>query len=1381
MDITEALADGEADKDAAHTSGLDFFVVGIGASAGGLAAIKSLLEGLPATPDMAFVVVLHLSPTHESSASAIFQNSTHMPVTQVQGRMAIERNHVYVIPPGNDLEMFDGMLQLVPSKRQRGRHVVIDHFFRTLAETHRTRAVGIVLSGTGSDGSVGIAALKEKGGIVLAQTPEDAEHDGMPASAIATRKVDLVLPAADMANQLVELWQNAARIEVPDRVKADQAANDARAPDEAEDALKRIMALLQQRTGHDFRHYKRATVLRRIERRMQVSRTPTLAAYRRYLQEVSGEAKKLLGDMLIGVTQFFRDRPAFDALEREVLPKIFENLDEDRSIRVWVPACSTGEEAYSVAMLVADEAARHREATKFTLFASDIDAEAVAFGRNGLYSLGIEADVPPTRLRAHFSLERDGYRISKTLREHMIFAEHNVLRDPPFSRVQLVSCRNLLIYLDRAAQQEALESFHFAMRPGGYLFLGSSETVDATSRLFTQVDKARRIYRANPVARPNRPLEPRPPNSGPAIALPRLQESAAARPPTPADIHRQLMEQFAPPTVLATESGEIVHVSPRASRYLRYAAGEPSHAIVQAVPGDLRQALRTALAQVNQIEDPVDAETVRTMIDGRPVQVRMTVQPVRHPAWPSPMRLISFDESDAVDDDRAARTADPAFAQLEDELQRRNEQVRSTIEQYEASSEELKASNEELQAINEELRSATEELETSKEELQSTNEELITVNEELKAKIEETSEINDDLSNLIASSNIATVFVDPDMRIKRFTPAAAQIFNLIESDVGRSLFDITHRLDYESLAEDARAVFTTLKTIEREIDIDDGRRLLARLLPYRTVENRISGAVLNFIDVTTLRRTESQMDVDRERSQLVAETMTDFAILTLDPEGRITSWNPGARNVFGYSPEEAIGQHFSLLFTEADRAAGIPEEELKTARERGRAPDERWMRRKDGSPFFASGVSAPLRAGQAQGYAKICRDMTGLRRVEELHEQALITAQMSEALAVAESEKKNEFLAVMSHELKHPLNLISVNAQLLTTLPEAQGLPSVMRAARTIQRTVISQGRIIDDLLDMSRLNTGKLTVNRVPLLLGEAIQPAVNWAVAEARQRNVRLLVEGLDEPLLIDGDGTRLEQIAWNLLSNAIKFSPPGGTIQVHLAAKGDEAMLCVSDSGRGIDAEFLPHVFQLFKQADSTTRRNEGGLGIGLAMVKSLSELHGGRVEAESDGRGAGATFRVFLPLHQSSDFAPLDPSRAMSPEELAGLRILLVDDTDDALETLSYLLEHAGFVVTSANSAKAALEHAGKESFDLLISDVGMPHMDGYQLVEELRNRPETVTLPAIALTGHGRSEDVQRAFAAGFHAHVDKPVDTAHLKRVIGAVVGAAREGVAVGK
>ena len=467
MDITEALVDDDADKDAAHSSGLEFFVVGIGASAGGLAAIKALLEGLPANPDMAFVIVLHLSPSHESSAAAIFQGSTRMPVAQVQGRVKIERNHVYVIPPGNDLEMVDGMLALTKSRRQRGPHIVIDHFFRTLADAHRTRAVGIVLSGTGSDGAVGIAALKEKGGIAIAQAPDDAEYEGMPESAIATRKVDFVLPAAEMAEHLINLWRNASRIEVLDRTKVDEAANDSLETADAEVALKRIMVLLQQRTSHDFRHYKRATVLRRIERRMQVNRTPTLPAYRQHLEEMPGEAKALLGDMLIGVTQFFRDRAAFESLERHVLPQIFEHLDEDRSIRIWVPACSTGEEAYSIAMLVADEAARHRQATKFTLFASDIDVEAVAQGRTGLYSRAIEVDVPPTRLRSYFSLERDGYRVHKSLREHLIFAEHNVLSDPPFSRVHLISCRNLLIYLDRAAQQAALEAFHFAMRPGG--------------------------------------------------------------------------------------------------------------------------------------------------------------------------------------------------------------------------------------------------------------------------------------------------------------------------------------------------------------------------------------------------------------------------------------------------------------------------------------------------------------------------------------------------------------------------------------------------------------------------------------------------------------------------------------------------------------------------------------------------------------------------------------------------------------------------------------------------------------------------------------------------------------------------------------------------
>lgn len=1366
----EAPDPGPADPDAKSPSGLDFFVVGIGASAGGLKAVKTLLEGLPAAPDMAFVVVFHLSPTHESNAAAILQPSTRMRVLQVSGLTKIERNHVYVIPPDRELTMVDGALDLAPKERFPGGPVVIDVFFRTLAHQHGTRSVGIVLSGTGSDGSVGIASLKEKGGIVIAQAPDDAEHDGMPASAIATGKVDIVLPVADIPDRLIQLWQNASRIEILDAEQVDDNAREASSPHAAEEALRGVMQILQQRTGHSFKNYKRATVLRRIERRMQVTRLPTLPAYRSFVAEDAKEPRALLSDMLIGVTQFFRDRGAFEAFEREVIPDVFRQAAEDGGpVRAWVAGCSSGEEAYAIAILLAEEAARQRTAVDYTVFATDIDADALAQARAGLYPAAIVTDVPPTRLRTAFAADRGGYRVHKALRDRLIFADHNILRDPPFSRLHLVSCRNLLIYLDRAAQQDVLEMFHFAMRPGGYLFLGSSETVDAGSRLFSPVDKAMRIYRSNPVGRSLMALQSRSrADTAPTLPAPTLREE---RPTTAAVVHRELLDELAPPSVLCNAEGQIVHVSKRASRYLRFAAGEPTHALVQALPAELRPALRATLLRAQQLGARAASDPMPLELEGQRMRVQVIVQPSRHPAWAGDMLLVGFEESaDLPLAEAPVSAADPTLARLEDELQKRTEQLRTTIEQYEASSEELKASNEELQAINEELRSTTEELETSKEELQSTNEELSTVNHELKLKIDEAGAINDDLRNLILSSDVATVFVDSGMRIKRYTPAAARIFNLIASDVGRSLLDITHRLDYPGLVDDANAVFSTLKPIEREVQMGE-HRLLARLLPYRTAENRIDGAVLNFVDITTLHEAQVRSDVDRERWALVAETMTDFAILTMDVDGRITSWNPGARSVFGYTDLEIVGRDFAQLFAEGDRAAGVPAAELHAANVHGRAPDERWMRRKDGSLFFASGVCAPLRAGRQRGYAKICRDMTGMRKAEELNE-GLTSAQLGEAIARAQSTQKNEFLAIVSHELKHPLNLISVNAQLLAALPEAQALPAVQRAARTIQRTVVSQARIIEDLLDMSRLNTGKLMVNRLPLILGEAVQPAVTWALSEARGRGVRLLAEGLDEPLMVDGDATRIEQIAWNLLSNALKFSPAGGAIGVRVAPAGEEAMLEVGDNGRGIAPDLLPHIFDLFRQDKGATHRGEGGLGIGLAMVKSLAELHGGRVEVASAGEGSGATFRVFLPQHQSSDFARLDalPSGARGAY-LAGLRVLLVDDTADTLETFAFLLEAQGYEVTAAASGPAALQRLETQTFDLLISDIGMPGMNGYELLAAVRAMPRCASLPAIALTGYGRTEDVQRAFGAGFSAHVDKPVDVEHLREVIAKLLG----------
>ena len=1375
---------GETDIPVVATSGLDFPVVGIGASAGGIAAVQRVLEGLPGAPGMAFVVVMHLSPKHESSAASIFQQSTSMPVVQVQGELRIERDHVYVIPPSRDLHMVDGHLALREPERARGRHVVVDLFFRTLAETHRERAIGIVLSGTGVDGSLGVAQLKGQGGIVIAQSPQDAEHPGMPAAAVASGKVDFILPAAEIPGRLLSLWNNARSIELPAPEATDIAAHESAAPQAAEKALREILQVLQRRTGNDFRHYKRGTMLRRIERRLQVNSVPTLQAYRQLLETEPAEAKALLDDMLIGVTQFFRDRPAFEALERQVLPKLFEadgDDEHDEPLRVWVPACSTGEEAYSLAILLAEEAARRPQPRKAVVFATDIDETAIAHAREGRYQGGIGVDVPPSRLRTFFTKAGDtAFRIAAAQREPIIFAIHNVLRDPPFSRLDLVSCRNLLIYLDRTAQAEVLRMFHFALKPGGYLFLGNSETAEALpDKLFTPVDTKARIYQARGDTirtfrtSPGFATSPPPPPT-PEEARGEAKSRTQDRAHVLSEIHGRLVQELGPPSVVVSQQHEIIHVSPRAGRYLQYREGEPSHNIVTAAHPALRDELRSCIYRAFSTTSRVESMPIRMVRGGQHAIVRLAAQATTTSGWSGPVALLTFEER--VEEDAVASetsTADPVLAALERELAARNEQLQSFIEQHETSDEELKASNEELQAINEELRSASEELETSKEELQSVNEELMTVNHELKTKVDETGEINDDLQNLIGATQIATVFVDADMRIKRFTPAATSLFAIIPADLGRPLFDITHKLHYEALADDAGEVYRSLHAREREVEAEGGRWFLAKLLPYRTSLDRIAGVVLSFIDITSRRRAEIASTIGDVRMRLVAETMRDVAILTLDEGGLLQSWNKGAEALFGWTETEVLGRPIDIVFTPEDRASGQAAAEMRQARADGRAADDRWHLHKDGTRLFVNGVMTPIEAAGHRGFAKICRDATGRAEEEAARRMELDSAHRGERDAVAESASKTEFLAVMSHELKHPLNLINVNAQLLTTLPETQALPKVTRAARTILRTVKGQARIIDDLLDLARSDAGKLAVARGPLLLVEAIESAITWALAEARAKGIAFHTEGLDEPLVVDGDPVRIEQIAWNLLSNALKYNQPGGSVAVRLHGEPGMAVLEVRDTGRGIDAAFLPHVFEMFRQETATTTREQGGLGIGLALVKSLVELHGGRVEAESAGIGHGTTVRVSLPLDVSSQEAGRG-GRSYQGRVLEGRRVLLVDDTPDTLETFGMLLQAEGADVVTASTAADAIAIAREDEFDLLISDIGMPDVDGYSLISALRSDLRTTRLPAVALTGYGRKADVQRALAAGFDAHLDKPVDFDKLVRTIADVFSRPR-------
>ncbi|TFF41781.1 CheR family methyltransferase [Pseudomonas sp. RIT623] len=1350
-------------------SHLDFPVVGIGASAGGLEAIRTFFQHMVQDSGMAFVVVLHLSPDHQSQADRIIQAVTRMPVRQVTEPVPIERNHVYVIAPANRLSTNDGYLRVSPANRSRGDHVAIDLFFRDLADVHKDHAFCVVLSGTGSDGAVGLSRIKEQGGVTLVQTPEDALYPDMPQAALATGMVDLLLPVAEMPARLLTLWRTARAVKLP-RIEDDSlppALGEREGdPTVSDPLLEEILALLHGNTGHDFAHYKRATVLRRLERRLHVTGQTDLAGYRDFLQAHPEEARALLADMLIGVTNFFRDREAFDALQRHVMPGLVNDHGDDE-IRVWSAGSSTGEEAYSLAMLVTEQLALAQRSAQVQIFATDLDERAVAIGRLGLYPEAIAADVSPQRLRQFFAKQDQHYRVRKEIREQVLFARHNLLSDPPFSQLDLIVCRNLLIYLDREVQRDILRLFHFALRPGGHLFLGSSESTDLAAELFVAVDKRNRIFRAREVSSSRHPERLQAPL--PAAAQAPVKARAGRR-LAYAEIHHRALARRSPPSLIVDADGNILHMSEGVGPFLRHAGGELSHNLLNLVLAPLRPALRSALLQAQGSGQAVTSRAISVNLDEQRSDVRILVQPHQDELSASECLLVVLQACEADQPTAVGPAIELAegtlLGNLERELHRTRLQLQETIEQSEFSSQELTASNEEMQAINAELRSASEELETSKEELQSINEELLTVNYELKTKVEETDKVNDYLSNLIASTDIATVFVDRNLHIRWFTPRATDIFSMLPVDTGRSLLDITHRLDYPGLADDARAVVERETTIEREVLGDNQHWYLARLLPYRASERNVDGTVLTFIDISKSRAAEERLRQGEERMRLVAESTHDFAIILLDEQGLIIDWNTGAALIFGYGKDEVLGQHYQLIFTEQDRGDGVPERELRAARLHGRGQDERWHVRKDGSRFYCSGEVSRLKGSSLRGYVKIARDLTGHKRLHDEQTKQLAESQSS-------SHMKDEFFAVMSHELKHPLNLIQLNAEILRRVPAVKGASAASKAVATICEAVASQARIIDDLLDVARIRTGKLKLKTQQLDLSLVLQGIHAVVVNEQHDCSVRLALPADGAPVYIEGDGTRLEQIIWNLLNNALKFSPAGSEIRLVLSRHDSQAQLDVIDQGVGLTDENLETVFDLFSQAaPQLASHSRDGLGIGLSLVRQLVKAHGGTVSAHSQGLGRGATFSVRLPLCDPRQ----QPQPGTAPEaaegRLSGVRVLLVDDSVEILEVMQQLLEMESAEVEAHSDPHAALEAAVAGRYDVILSDIGMPGMDGHALIKALRALEHLRYIPAIALTGYGASADQYKSRQSGFDRHLNKPVGYDELIEAIEALNGS---------
>ncbi len=917
------------DADSETSSTKDLSIVGIGASAGGLAAFEAFFSAIPEDTNLgiAFVVVQHLDPERKSMLTDLIGRYTWMSVYEVKDGMVVQPNSVYVIPPNYDLILEAGKLQLQKPAEMHGFRLPINMFFRSLALSQQDRAISIVLSGTGEDGTLGIRAIKDVGGMVMTQSPESSGYDGMPRSAIATGVVDYIVSPAEMPALLITYVANTIRKEFSFVSKP-------------ESTIKRIFNLVSTKTGHDFSNYKQNTIFRRIERRMAITNITTLDEYLRYLQQKPVEVNMLFQDFLISVTSFFRNPTAFEALREKVIPNLFTDKHPDSVIRIWVPGCSSGEEAYSIGILLQEQMEKLKKKNKVQIFATDIDSQAILNARSGVYPPTISIDISPERLKHFFIRDsNDNYKIQKNIRDMVIFSEQDIIKNPPFSKLDLISCRNLLIYMEKKLQKKIISLFHYSLNKRGFLFLGPSETLGELENFFETLDRKSKLYRKKDVSSAYLLMER-------FIPL-RLESGETKQPfsmnPAESEHHlRELTEQTMLQScpfvgVLVNQYGVILYIHGRTGMYLEPVSGEagPNNILKMARRG-LQQELTTAFHIAVTLKEPVFRSGLRVKTNGDFITVNLALRPVAAGSDETDGKnlfLVMIEEAKTSEQSRIEKDiaigasegacdksmdTDARILQLERELQIKEENLKASNEELETANEELVSSNEEMQSINEELQSTNEELETSKEELQSVNEELTTVNTELQKKVVDLSQAISDMNNLLAGTSIGTIFVDPQLNIIRFTPQITQIINLIPTDIGRPVGDIvSNLLSYDCLVEDIKMVLDTLAPSDIEVQTKKGVWYLLRIRPYRTTENIIKGAVITFTNISKIKRADEIMaesDALRRLAAVVHDSID--AIVLQDLKGRILAWNPAAERIYGWSEAEALEMKISDLSPE---------------------------------------------------------------------------------------------------------------------------------------------------------------------------------------------------------------------------------------------------------------------------------------------------------------------------------------------------------------------------------------------------------------------------------------------------------------------------------
>ena len=1200
---------GAEGKSFGATSRPQFPVVGIGASAGGLEACTALLKALPVNPGMAFVLVQHLDPHHESILHKLLSKATEMPVIQVEDGMVLEPDHVYVIPPKHDIAVREMTLRLLSRRRTAGRHLPVNRFLTSLAEDQKSAAIGVILSGTASDGTLGLQAIKSEGGVAFAQNPESAGYPGMPESAILTGCVDFVLPPGEIARELVRLGRlpYARRNAVPDAEPSLPSAAD----------LQKIIQILRTATAVDFSLYKTGTIRRRVARRMILLKIESLPRYEAYLEQNAGEVAALYQDIFIHVTHFFREPEAFSALQRKVLPKLIANRPKGEPLRVWVPACSTGEEAYSIAIALLEFLEKRAPATPVQVFGTDISAPAVDSARSGTYSETAVANVSPERLKRFFVKVGDRYQIGKQVRDRCVFARHDLGKDPPFSKLDLISCRNALIYMSTALQERVLSLFHYALKPAGFLVLGKSETPGSSGRLFVQDDHRWKIYSRNPAAAVARTaLAAADYHKAPARAVTAELTSAAFS--LDKAVERVIWQRYAPAALVVDAGMQVLHFDGNAGPYMAPARGAATLHVLKLVREELALDLRTALHRAKKEETPVRREGIRFPQDGGAKTVNLEVIPIKGRQAKGPDFLILIEEAPARETARTRQNAHAGkLVDLRQELTSTREHLQSIIETQEATNEALTVEHEEVLSANEELQSTNEELETAKEELQSTNEELTTLNEELQNRNAELGQLANDLSNLLVGVSIPVIVVGGDRRIRRFTAAAEPLLNLIPADVGRPISDLKPNIDMPDLDSLISEVSGKGSLVEREVQARDGLWYSLRMRPYKTAENKIDGVLMALMDIDVMKRGLDQarlsLDDAVEERDLSASLldMSGALIVILDPAGRIVGFNRACQEMSGYSFREAKGRilrDFLLPPEEVDEAKAALASIVEGTHP-SRTYERTWVN-KDGSrrviawsSITRRGADGAVRQIISTGIDITRRklDADALRRSED--QLRRLTANL---LTAQEEERKR-----VARELHDDLNQrMAMLANEVSTLEQTP--PGSVRLLRKQLRSLCERvNQLSDDLRNAAhRLHPSALEHFGVVAALESHCSE-----FAKLHRIQVKFTHGSVPESIPVEV-ALCLYRITQECLNNVAKHS---GAREVVVAIKKREEniFLSITDDGTGFDPGQV---------ADQK--------GIGIVGIRERVRLVGGTVSIVSQPEH-GTQIEVRVPVTKRMD--------------------------------------------------------------------------------------------------------------------------------------------------